>query len=967
MTVPTDQTTDAFVGRDVELDILRAELEQVRSGSPRVLLIDGPTGTGKTALIDRFLQSHDDLQVLRANGEPWEALVPYGIVDQLTRGAGISRSRIFVGRERALPIDEPVSVGGVLLDVLDELDGKRPVVILVDDAQWADLDSLRALLFALRRLVSAQVLTVLTVRSEDLTRLPEGLRRLAGGQTGTTIPLGALDADEVRALAASLGLREFPYRTAQRLQAHTQGNPLYVRMLLSEVPADKWRDWQPVLPAPRAFAALVERRLESCAPSTRQLVEAAAVLGGATSLATAVALGQVDDPMSALEEAALVDLLRYRDEPGMRDVVFPHPLVQAAVYGQTNPFQRARLHERAAGLLEDDGAVLRHRVAAAGAPDAHLAAELDAFGRREAHRGAWASAASALVEASRLSPTRALREARLLQAVDAMIGAGDLGQASTFAREIMGFPAGALRDAVLGYLAIVRGRSSEAENLLHRAWQRVDPTTERSVAATIAQRLALHAVGRLNGADVVDWARRAVQLAGPGESVRAEAQALLGLGLAWQGRLADGLAMHEDALAEIETPDDGSLPSRIRMAHGWLLLVDGDIVGARAELMETAPAALSRGSVRIALWAYAWLAITDYAIGSWDDAAANADRAVALLGESGHVWLRPFVRWAAAVVPAARGDWHAADEHVRMGVAQTGDYEIMIVGAALARAHLATARGDVDGVLRSLAPLIEIQSNEVIDGPGFWPWRDLYGDALVSAGLLDEADIFLAPREALAAQRGRAVEAARLARVRGRLESARGSTKAAEAAFQHGLDQLGQLPLPFERALIELAYGQTLRRNGKRRAAAAQLQAAADRFATLDARPYLERCERDLIACGLAPAERRTFDPDPPDRAGVGGGPPRRRRPEQPPGRRRVVRRASRPSNSTSPTSTRSSASVRVPSWRPACATTAPTATATRPDTAADTELDVPPARTDRRVRQAVSTCLHHRARYASI
>ena len=102
---------------------------------------------------------------------------------------------------------------------------------------------------------------------------------------------------------------------------------------------------------------------------------------------------------------------------------------------------------------------------------------------------------------------------------------------------------------------------------------------------------------------------------------------------------------------------------------------------------------------------------------------------------------------------------------------------------------------------------------------------------------------------------------ARLARVRGRLESARGRTKAAEAAFQHGLDQLGQLPLPFERALIELAYGQTLRRNGKRRAAAAQLQAAADRFATLDARPYLERCERELIACGLAPAERRTFDP----------------------------------------------------------------------------------------------------------
>src|SRR4029450_5126002 len=117
------------------------------------------------------------------------------------------------------------------------------------------------------------------------------------------------------------------------------------------------------------------------------------------------------------------------------------------------------------------------------------------------------------------------------------------------------------------------------------------------------------------------------------------------------------------------------------------------------------------------------------------------------------------------------------------------------------------------------------------------------------------------PWEALATQRGRHVEIAKLARVRGRLESARGNVKDAERAFQHGLEQLGQLPLPFERALLELAHGQTLRRSGKRRAAAVQLQTAADRFATLDAQPYLERAERELVACGLAPTERRTFDP----------------------------------------------------------------------------------------------------------
>jgi DNA-binding CsgD family transcriptional regulator len=861
MAAPTEKSTDAFVGRNSELDILQAELDNVRGGSPRFVLIEGPAGIGKTALVDRVLKPHDDAQVLRASGEPWEALVPYGVVDQLTRTAGVSRARIFAGRAQALPVDEPISVGGALLELLGELDNERPVVLVVDDAQWADLDSLRALLFALRRLVADRVLTILTVRPEDLTRIPDGLRRLADGQTGTTLRLGALDASEVRALAISLGLREFPYRAAQRLHAHTKGNPLYVRALLSEVPAERWQDWQPVLPAPRAFAALVARRLESCDSAARILVEAAAVLGGAASLATTAAVGQVDEPMAALEEATVVDLLRSRDEPGLRDVEFPHPLVQAAVYGQMNSLRRARLHARAATLLEDEGAALRHRVAAASTPDPQLAAELEAFGQREATYGAWASAASALVQASRLSPDRARREFRLLQAVDAMVGAGDLSQASTFAREIMGFPAGAMRDAALGYLGVVRGRASEAENLLLRAWERVDIEREPGIAATIAQRLGLHGVGRLNGADVVHWARRAIELAKPGEPVRAEAQAVLGLGLAWQGQLTDGLAAHEDALAEIETPDESSLPPRIKMAHGWLLLADDDILGARTELMETAPAALGRGSIRIALWAYAWLAITDYTIGSWDEAVLNAERAVALLGESGHAWLRPLVRWAATVVPAARGDWQAAEEHVRLGVAQSGDYELMIVGAALARGYLNAARGDVDGLLRTLEPLATVQRNDAIDEPGFWPWRDLYGDALVSAGLLDEADAFLGRREALAHERGRKVEVARLARVRGRLESARGNAKHAEAAFRHGLDQLGHLPLPFDRAQVELAYGQTLRRHGKRRLAAAQLQAAADRFATLEARPYLERCERELIACGLAPAERRTFDP----------------------------------------------------------------------------------------------------------
>ena len=147
-----------------------------------------------------------------------------------------------------------------------------------------------------------------------------------------------------------------------------------------------------------------------------------------------------------------------------------------------------------------------------------------------------------------------------------------------------------------------------------------------------------------------------------------------------------------------------------------------------------------------------------------------------------------------------------------------------------------------------------------MDEPGFWPWQDLYADALVSAGRLAEAEAFLVPHEELAVARGRGSVVARLARVRGRLEGARGrwGRRRRRSVGRRGLERLG---LPFQWALVELAYGQVLRRAGQRRAAAERLSAARERLVGLRARPYVERCEQELAACGLAPAKRSAFDP----------------------------------------------------------------------------------------------------------
>jgi DNA-binding CsgD family transcriptional regulator len=851
---------DPFVGRTAELSTLRRVRAEVEAGRPQTVLVAGPAGIGKTSLIEHFLSEADNASVLRASGEEWEAFVAFGVIDQLLRAAGVRGGLLLASRQRALRPEEPIGVGAVLLEALERLERDSVVILLVDDAHWADVDSLRALLFALRRLVTARVLTLLSVRDDDAMRLPDGLRRLASGTTGRSLHLAALESGDLRTLATALGVPQLRLRTAQRLRDHTGGNPLYVRALLAELPADRWSTWQPQLPAPRAFVTQMVGRLTACSPAAQGLIEACSVLGVRSSLHTAAALAQIDDAVDALEEAVAVGLLQGTDKVDFGDVAFPHPLVRAAVYEHVSPTSRVRLHSAASELVDDAGAALRHRVAATTPPNGEVAEALDAFARREMRWGAWASAASALVEASRMSVERAEREERLLRAIDAIVSAGDLIQAAAFTQDVARFEPGPLRDAALGYLAILRGRAAEAEALLSTGWKRSDPAADPHLAAMLALRWTLHGVGRLRGADIVEWSHRAVALVPDDDAIRLESEAMLGLGLGLMGRVPDGIAAYESVLGTM-TGDEGSTAGRVGMAKSWLQLVVDDVDGVPETLADLASTQLRNGSVRIAVWSYLWASRGHYLLGSWDDATAAAERAVSLLEETGHNWLRPLARWMAVEVYASRGEWPAADAHLRQASVERGDYELMIVAAALARADLAAVRGNHEEVLAALEPLLTIQPRAAVDEPGFWPWQHLYGDALVTAGRLDEAEAFLASHEELAHERKRRSSIARLARVRGRLEAASRRMDAADSAFRHGLGQLHGLSLPFERAALELAYGQMLRRRGHRRAAAAQLEAAHERFTMLGARPFVERCAQELEGSGLAPAKRTNQDP----------------------------------------------------------------------------------------------------------
>jgi len=848
-----------FVGRQPQLEELRARLAQARAGVPQLVAVRGPAGIGKTALLNRFLDEvrTEPATVIRASSEEAEVLLAGGVLEQLARSVGPSGAGLLPPTPPGSRVDDAVAAGTRLLDLFGALEDAGPLVLVVDDLHWADLPSLRALAFALRRLVADHVLALLALREEAVPGLPDGLRRIL--DTGGLIRLRGLDEDDLTELAGAMGMSGLSRAHAQRLREGTQGNPLHAQAILEETTPAEWGPEDRPLPSPRSLRFVVQRRYEGIGADARRLVDAAAVLGSRSALPVAAALGNVAEPLPALSEATACHLLVAGTSRLPWTLSFPHPLVRSAVYDALDPARRSALHTSAATLADDEPTALRHRIAAAPAPDAVLSEDLARFARQEATRQAWSSAVAHLVAASRASLDRDAGRRLLLEAVAWMLQTGDAASAQSFADEVRGFPATALRDSVLGSLAMARGEPAAAETLLRSAWDQAqagtDPAIDPEAAAGIALQYAIHRYGRLDAAGSARWCRRALERTGPDTAVHQGAQTYLAHSLGYSGDVDEAYAATEGA--DGRDSDEAFAWLQPRSARGMLRLVDDDLDGARADLSAVATAAYRLGVLNTAAFAYATLARADYLAGAWDDAVLHAGRAVAINDESEYSFTRFMVAGIAALVPAARGEWAAAEAFLDgPGVLGPGDYERSIVAVATSRARLAETRGDPTGVLAALAPVRDLIYQDAIEEPGFWPWVDMYAEALVALGDVAEADALLVPNEERAARRGRRSSVARLARARGRVAAAAGRREEAESAFDRSLTAIGQLSRPFEQAKGRLAAGQFLRRAGQRRRAAELLEAAHRAFSALGAQPWALRCATELAGSGLQPVPR---------------------------------------------------------------------------------------------------------------
>jgi tetratricopeptide (TPR) repeat protein len=294
------------------------------------------------------------------------------------------------------------------------------------------------------------------------------------------------------------------------------------------------------------------------------------------------------------------------------------------------------------------------------------------------------------------------------------------------------------------------------------------------------------------------------------------------------------------------------------MGRGWLDVLADEPDEARSRLEGVTDPRILGGSTRIAMWALAWLARVQFLTGEGDAALQTVAAGRALATTSGIALVTPLLEWTATETHLLRGSWEEAARTARAAEIGAQGYEIMRVPALLARAHIAEARSDFRAVLRILEPLTQAPAGSALTEPAIWPWAETYAAALIAEGRLDEADEFLRQHEARAQEEQHRSAQARLATARGRWHGARGDLAGVRDTFDRALGLLDGLPLRYERARVTFAYGQALRRAGRRRDAEALLSSARDLWDGLGALTYVDAAQRELRAGGVrAPRGQR--------------------------------------------------------------------------------------------------------------
>jgi DNA-binding CsgD family transcriptional regulator len=433
----------AIVGRDADLAAVERFLDRLATDRG-ALIVEGEAGIGKTTIWRAALASASQrgFRVLAARPAEAEASFSYaGLADLLGGAYELVRDELSVPQQHALEVallqeetdgdaDARTTAVG-FLSVLDSLAIDSPVVVAVDDVQWLDRASQRALEFAARRLPK-RVGIVSTRRPESRADRSLGLPQGLPADSVERVTLEPLSVAALHELIRSR-LGKAPARPVLiRIASASGGNPFYALELagaLAQHPAGQMRGGE--LPIPDSLQELVLARIRPLSEPGQEALLAIAALSRPTLSTLGAALGAPDAAEAALVEAEDAGIVV--SEHGR--IRFTHPLLGSAVYATTAPERRRQLHRRLAELVSDPEERARHL--AQGADEAYdaTAVEIERAADHATRRGAQDAAAELFAAAARLTPDDLRDDAarRMLGEAAALIAAGDPGGARAVA------------------------------------------------------------------------------------------------------------------------------------------------------------------------------------------------------------------------------------------------------------------------------------------------------------------------------------------------------------------------------------------------------------------------------------------------------------------------------------------------------------------------------------------------------
>jgi DNA-binding CsgD family transcriptional regulator len=843
-----------FLDRITEREVLDRVLADVREGQSAVLVMRGEAGIGKTALLQYTARRAAGFRVARVTSVEAEMELPFAGIHQLCAPLLERLETLPEPQQDALRValglasgDVPnrFLVGLAVLGLLSGAAEERPLLCLVEDAQWLDDASGLILGFIARRLLAESVALVVAVREpstrHDFDGLPDLLVRGLAEEDARTLLMRAVPG-------------RLDDRIRDRIVAETRGNPLALLDLPRDMSAAVLAGGFELFPAtdlPRHLEDRYLQRAGELPEATRQLLLLAAAepIGDATLVWRAAhELGIERSALTAAEDAQLVEV-------GGR-VRFRHPLVRSAVYRAAAPSERRDAHRALADATDPEADPDRrawHRAHAAVGVDEEVAAELERSAARAQARGGVAAAAAFLARATELTPDPAERGRRALDAAQAKFDAAAADAALDLLATAELAPLDELQRARLERLraeiAFARTRGGDAPSLLLEVARRLEPLDAAMARETHLEAMAAAMfAGRFDGDPGVRQAAEAA-LAAPAAPQPPCATDLLLDGLA--ARFTEGYAAGLpplrtalDAFRHVEASTAGDvrwLWLACRLAQDlwddelWYVLATRGLRVAR----ET-------GALGMLPIAATYRASLHVHAGAFDAASSLIEEADAITQATDMAPLK----YASLMLAAWRGD-----EADGLALIEAGRLEATARGEGMGLGVVEWATALLhNGAGRYAEALAAARRGCEHDDVGLYAWSLV---ELIEAGVRSGATEEAADALERLSVRTRASGTDWALGIEAGSRALLSDAGDAEPLYVEAVERLARTRGVVHLARARLLYGEWLRRENRRVDAREQLRAAHELFGGVGADAFAERAGHELLATGET-VRRRT-------------------------------------------------------------------------------------------------------------